>query len=50
MYSFRINLQYNFANTNDNDTFLDIRKVNDSSYFHNVTLQFGQGQFSNKFF
>ena len=50
MYRFRINLQYSFANTIDNDTFLDIRKLNDSSYFHNITIQYGQGLFSNKFF
>jgi len=53
MYKFRINLQYNFANTSGFGAFLDIRKLNDSSYFHVVTTQFSQGSngtFNNKFF
>ena len=53
MYKFRINLQYNFANTSGFGAFLDVRKLNDSSYSHVVTTQFSQGAngtFNNKFF
>ena len=40
MYSFRINLKYNYNSTNISTTKLQLRKLNDSSYVQDIPIQY----------